>query len=106
MNERRRYSRISIALPVELTLADGHRRRLLGTSSDVSTGGVYFVSDVPDVLKQGEQVGVRLVIPPALGRASTPTSLKADATVIRIEPASGEGVTGIACKFSHSPEFP
>jgi len=108
MQERREHFRSPIALPVEVSLPGADGPEVRGTSSNISAGGVYFIAGTGCELKVGEQVGVRVTVPPEVGRASDFASLSADATVVRLDRVNSEGAdnhTGIACQFTGLPEL-
>jgi hypothetical protein len=109
MDDRRRFLRLPVALPVEVSLAADEDRQITATSANVSAGGVYFVcSSELAGLEQGKEVLVHMAVPPAPGRSNAATRLKASAIVKRMESLGSDPSSrhrGVACQFVVPPGF-
>jgi hypothetical protein len=81
----------------------------MGTSANVSAGGIYFFADEWKDLKVGQELGIRLSGLSGYGASSLFRSLRARATVLRVErPAEADAScakAGVAARFSERPRF-
>jgi len=106
MDERRQYFRVPLALPVQARAGHDENRSHVGTSENVSARGVYFTCQTGG-LHVGEQIDIRMNVPPAPGRASQVTSMHTQAMVLRVDPIDdGEPSEriGVACHFDDVPQ--
>jgi hypothetical protein len=108
--DRRESPRLNLQLNVEF-LREGESRptQRIGTSGNVSAGGIYFLADEWKDLKVGQELGIRLSGLSGYGSGPLFRSLRARATVLRVEkPKEGApsgGKAGIAARFSERPYF-
>ena len=93
----------------ELPAGDKRRAHRMGTSANVSAGGIYFLADVWKHLKIGQELGIRLSGLSACGAGPLFRSLQARATVLRVDRSKEAGApcakAGIAAQFSECPHF-
>lgn len=109
-DERRESPRLGLRLNVEfLTEAEDRRSHRMGTTSNVSAGGVYFMTDEWQSLKAGQELGIRLSGLSGYGAGPLFRSLRARATVLRVdsptEPATPITKAGVAIRFNERPCF-
>ena len=109
-NERRECPRLNLRLNVEF-LSEGEDRQAcrMGTTSNVSAGGVYFHTSEWDGVRAGGEVALRLSGLSGYGAGPLFRSLRARATVLRVDPPGEEKghieKAGIAAQFSEKPCF-
>ena len=109
-SERRQSRRLNLRLNVEF-LAEGEERQAcrIGTTSNVSPGGVYFVTSEWHRLEVGQVVGLRLSGLSGYGTGPLFRSMRAKATVVRMdlpsEPAVSYAKAGVAASFMERPCF-
>jgi len=109
-SDRRESPRLTLRLNVEF-LREGESRasQRMGTSSNVSAGGIYFLADEWKDIKVGQELGIRLSGLSGYGNGPLFRSLRARATVLRVEaPKEAAGSfakAGIAARFSERPYF-
>lgn len=108
--DRRDSPRLGLRLNVEfLSGADGGRAHRLGTTTNVSSGGVYFTTNEWHDLTVGQELGVRLSGLSGYGAGPLFRSLKAQATVLRVDAPDGENAhirrAGVAMRFNERPCF-
>jgi hypothetical protein len=108
--EQRQHRRLEIRLPLEchrLTQGEGHVLR--STTRNISTGGVYFETDISDQLPPPEAhalLSVEMTIPPGEGYFPYEGRVHGVAEVLRCEPLgvadlmTGAQRMGIAARFS------
>jgi hypothetical protein len=91
-----------------LSGAEGGRAHRLGTTANVSSGGVYFTTSEWRDLSAGQELGVRLSGLSGYGAGPLFRSLKAQVTVLRVDPPR-EGASplraGVAMRFNERPCF-
>jgi hypothetical protein len=104
MDDRRRYFRLAVNLPLDVMLSLDAGKRYRRVSSNVSAGGVYFQGNLDDGISAGQRIGLRIAVPKAVGRTSADAHLEGEARVVRIDPvtvsARSRGRVGVACEFS------
>ena len=107
--DRRESPRLGLRLNVEfLSGAEGGRAHRLGTTANVSSGGVYFTTGEWQDLSVGQELGVRLSGLSGYGAGPLFRSLRAQATVLRVDPPrEGASTTraGVAMRFNERPCF-
>lgn len=109
-SDRRESPRLPLRLNVEF-LREGESRtaQRMGTSGNVSAGGIYFLADEWKDLKIGQELGIRLSGLSGYGAGPLFRSLRARATVLRVERPKEDGAAyakaGIAARFSERPYF-
>jgi hypothetical protein len=109
-SDRRESPRLNLQLNVEF-LREGESRaaQRIGTSGNVSAGGIYFLADEWKDLKVGQELGIRLSGLSGYGTGPLFRSLRARATVLRVEKPREGGASGakagIAARFSERPYF-
>jgi hypothetical protein len=107
---RRESPRLNLRLNVEF-LGEGESRtaQRMGTSANVSAGGIYFLADEWKDLKVGQELGIRLSGLSGYGTGPLFRSLRARATVLRVESPKDDSASyakaGIAAQFSERPYF-
>lgn len=81
----------------------------MGTTTNVSAGGVYFHTAEWQGLKEGQQLGLRLSGLSGYGSGPLFRDLRAKVTILRLRtPATGTGPfskAGVAARFSEDPCF-
>lgn len=100
-DERRRYQRMDIRLPVEC-----HQDRVTGThvvrtvTRNIGTGGFYVELEAPD-FTEGDVIDVHLTLPAAEGVSSHPVRARTRAEVLRVQRVGSDASTryGIAARF-------
>ena len=108
--DRRESPRLNLRLNVEF-LGEGESRtaQRMGTSANVSAGGIFFLADEWKDLKVGQELGIRLSGLSGYGAGPLFRSLRARATVLRVDSPNDSGVSyakaGIAARFSERPYF-
>jgi len=108
--ERRECPRLNLRLNVEF-LSEGEDRQAcrMGTTSDVSAGGVYFYTSEWQGMRSGSEVALRLSGLSGYGAGPLFRSLRARATVLRVDPPTDEKAhlekAGVAAQFSEKPCF-
>ena len=109
-SERRESPRLNLRLNVEY-LREGESRtaQRIGTSGNVSAGGIYFLADEWKDLKVGQELGIRLSGLSGYGTGPLFRSLRARATVLRVERPTENSTAyakaGVAARFSERPYF-
>jgi hypothetical protein len=109
-SNRRESPRLNLRLNVEF-LGEGESRtaQRMGTSANVSAGGIYFLADEWKDLKVGQELGIRLSGLSGYGTGPLFRSLRARATVLRVERPKDDSAScakaGIAARFSERPYF-
>ena len=109
-SDRRESPRLNLRLNVEF-LGEGESRtaQRMGTSANVSAGGIYFLADEWKDLKVGQDLGIRLSGLSGYGAGPLFRSLRARATVLRVETPKEASTpyakAGIAAQFSERPYF-
>ena len=107
--ERRKDRRLSLNLPVEFTLAQAHGAAVIrpGLTHNVSSGGVYFETNMAKALAADSTISIKLAIPQRDENSSSMLSLLGNAVVRRVDALAddpGEAVRcGIAAQFSKKP---
>ncbi len=108
-SERRESPRLNLRLNVEfLREGESHTAQRIGTSGNVSAGGIYFLADEWKDLKVGQELGIRLSGLSGYGTGPLFRSLRSRATVLRVERPKDGGPyakAGVAAKFSERPYF-
>src|SRR5690606_12972522 len=96
--ERRQHRRLAIQLPLECHRLDGGCSPVLRSNTrDISTGGLYFEADVPEVASlptPDTLFTIELTVPPGEGYFPYQGQIRGVAEVLRCEPLaapSGEG---------------
>jgi len=108
--ERRESPRLGLRLNVEfLSAPASSRAHRLGTTNNVSSGGVYFTTGEWDGLAAGQELGIRLSGLSGYGAGPLFRSLKARATILRVDPppkdAGPSARAGVAARFDERPCF-
>ncbi len=109
-SDRRESPRLNLRLNVEY-LQEGESRtaQRMGTLANVSAGGIYFLADEWKDLKVGQELGIRLSGLSGYGAGPLFRSLRARATVLRVddpkETGGSYGKAGVAARFSERPYF-
>jgi hypothetical protein len=100
----RKHRRLAIRLPLEYGLAiqgaiDTHRTATV----NVSTGGVYFETDHPD-LAPGNSLNLHLTIPPGEGHFPYQGRISSLGVVVRVEHLISDNPRrrGVAAQFRES----
>jgi hypothetical protein len=92
-----------------LTAVGAARAHRLGTTANVSSGGVYFTTSEWQGIDAGQELGVRLSGLSGYGAGPLFRSLKAQATVLRVDtPPEGpepSSRAGVALRFNERPCF-
>ena len=109
-SDRREAPRLNLRLDVEfLQESEGRTAQRMGTSANVSAGGIYFLADEWKELRVGQELGIRLSGLASYGAGPLFRSLRARATVLRVERPKEADVSsakaGIAARFSQRPYF-
>jgi hypothetical protein len=109
--ERREWPRLNLKANVEF-LSEGEERHAgrIGTTVNVSAGGVYFQTSEWQGLAEGQEVGIRLSGLSGYGSGPLFRSMRANATVLRVDVPSDEESkpypkAGVAARFSDRPCF-
>jgi hypothetical protein len=108
--DRRESPRLNLRLNVEFLGENENRTaQRMGTSANVSAGGIFFLADEWKDLKAGQELGIRLSGLSGYGAGPLFRSLRARATVLRVdrpnETASPYPKAGVAARFSERPYF-
>ena len=108
--ERRERPRLNLRLNVEF-ITEGQELQAcrMGTTSNVSSGGVYFHTNEWQGLERGQELGLRLSGLSGYGSGPLFRDLRAKATVIRMRAPNSEAgpfsKAGVAVRFSEQPCF-
>lgn len=108
--ERRECPRLDLRLNVEF-LSEGEDRKAtrMGTAENVSAGGVFFRTAEWQGLEPGRSFALRLSGLSGYGTGPLFRSLRANATVLRVDAPGEQEDTcekaGIAARFSEQPYF-
>ncbi len=107
--ERRRYRRLPIQLPLICRAPDNPERIIIRSKTiNVSTGGLYFETLADDV-RPGQRIQLELTVPPGEGHFPYQGRVIADANIVRVTDlapqSKAEGLAhlprkGIAATFS------
>ena len=107
--ERRRFQRLLVTLPVEYTACHPESGELLqgqGIIKDFSLSGVYFHSLEPVPLEPGHLLTLTIITPLAPLSHHDPTQIQAHASVVRLEaPSTDNSHQGVAASFLGFPCF-
>jgi len=107
--ERRRFNRITVALPVEFhaRLPDTDAPfRGQGVLRDISLGGTYFHVDPDTCFQQGQILSLTIFTPLPYLAGSGISHLQATGEVVRFDPpASNRPQSGVALNFLEGPTF-
>lgn len=88
--ERRSRQRLPVRVPVKVRKSDGTEQA--GVTRDLSSTGVFLYSE--SGLEEGSRLELVIMLPPGLGLGPGGWTL-CQASVVRVEQASGKGV-GVA----------
>lgn len=107
--EKRRFQRLRVTLPVEYTLfhpETGETHQGQGVLQDFSLSGVYFYSLASHPLQPGHVLTLTIATPlPPLSHFD-PTQIQARGEVVRLdEDTEGNAGAGIAVTFLEFPTF-
>lgn len=110
VNEQRQSPRLGLRLNVEfLKEGDDHQACRIGTTRDVSAGGVYFHTSEWEDVGVGQEVAVRLSGLSGYGAGPLFRSLRARACILRIDPPGNHRLpiekAGVAAQFLEKPGF-
>jgi hypothetical protein len=107
--ERRRFSRITVSLPVEFNtrLADTDAPfQGQGILRDISLGGTYFHVDPGTSFQQGQILSLTISAPLPYLEDSDITHLQATGEVVRFDPPGANRFQGgVALNFLEGPTF-
>jgi hypothetical protein len=107
--ERRRFQRLLVTLPVEYTAChpeSGELHQGHGISKDFSLSGVYFLSIDPVQLQPGQALTLTISTPLAPLSQYDVCFIQAQAEVVRLEePSPDSGYHGVAVSFLDFPCF-
>ncbi len=107
--ERRRFQRLLVTLPVEFITCHPESGELLqgeGIIRDFSLGGVYFHSLEPISLEPGHILTLSITTPLAPLCRQDASHIQVQATVVRLEAAAtDDGYLGVAVTFLEFPYF-
>jgi hypothetical protein len=106
-SEKRRHFRLAARLPMDVLMpASSNDRVLRRISTNVSAGGVYFQAHTDDGVSPGQQINLRISVPPAVGRMPWPGTIEGEARVLRVEPlTNANDRLGVACIFTQPLQF-
>ena len=108
--ERRESPRLNLALNVAF-MAEGQEQQAtrVGTTTNVSSGGVYFNTPEWHGIQSGQEVGLRLSGLSGYGAGPLFRDLRVKATILRVdvpaEPTTSYAKAGVAARFSERPCF-
>jgi hypothetical protein len=106
MSEKRKHFRLSARLPMDVLIPTACDRILRRISSNVSAGGVYFQAHPEDGVSPGQQINLRISVPPAVGRIPWPGVIEGEAKVLRVERLTNcSDRLGVACTFTQPLQF-
>lgn len=107
--ERRRFQRLLVTLPVKYTAMNpesGETFQGEGVTRDFSLGGVYFYTFNPSPPRPGCLVRLTITTPLPLLHHLDSSHIQARARVLRLdEPPEGQRYYGLAVAFLESPTF-
>jgi hypothetical protein len=107
--ERRRFSRITIGLPVEFHTRPSDTAPPFqgqGVLRDISLGGTYFHVDPGTSLQQGQILSLTICTPLPYLEDNNISHLQATGEVVRFDPpASNRPQPGVALNFLEGPTF-
>ncbi len=109
-NDKRERPRLNLRLNVEF-VTEGQELQAcrMGTTTNVSAGGVYFHTGEYDGLDVGRKIGLRLSGLSGYGPAPLFRDLRAQATILRLkrpeESAAPFAKAGVAVCFTEQPCF-
>jgi hypothetical protein len=107
--ERRRFQRLMVTLPVEYSTFHPESGEFLqgqGVLKDFSLGGVYFRSVEPIPLQPGNTLTLTIFSPLAPLSRHDSSHIQARAEVVRLEePTSDNAYHGVAVSFLEFPSF-
>ena len=110
--ERRRDRRLELAFPIEYSSAEPSATLFRAAlTRNVSSGGVYFITDTEPHLSIGASVRIRMAVPQRHDTGGPPLALHGEGRILRIErlaprqgqPAASQPRWGIAVAFSAKP---
>ena len=110
VSERRESPRLNLRLNVEF-LKEGEecQARRMGTTRDVSAGGVYFHTSEREGIEVGQEMAIRLSGLSGYGAGPLFRSLRARARVLRVDRLAAERApiekAGVAAQFLEKPGF-
>jgi hypothetical protein len=107
ISEKRKHFRLAAQLPLVVLLPEKTDNRMIRRiSTNVSAGGVYFQTHAKDGVAPGQQINLRIAVPPAIGRFESEGVLEGEATVVRVEPLKNSSERmGVACEFTRPLQF-
>ena len=98
--ERRESRRLKLRLPVARLECSGSLSEEAGVwTSDISTGGMYFVAHVAQPPQPGSKVSFELIVPAGEGYSVTGGRIAGQGHVARVIPIDQQAA-GIAMKFN------
>jgi len=107
--EKRRYQRLLVTLPVEYTAfhpESGESHQGQGVLKDFSLSGVFFLSPDPLPLQPGHILTLTIATPLPPMNHYDPTHIQARGEVVRLEkPSSDNNCQGVAVTFLEFPSF-
>jgi len=108
--DRRESPRLNLALNVAF-LTEGQERQAtrMGTTANVSAGGVYFSTSEWQGLRPGQEVGLRLSGLSGYGAGPLFRDLRVRADILRVDPPAEQtgpyAKGGVAARFTERPCF-
>ena len=98
--DRRRYNRLALSLPVKYSAENGQEDCRLGVLKNISLGGLYFECPAPVSLAIGQVLNLSIASTlPSLDLHDI-SYLSARGEVVRlVQPASSEQTCGVAVRF-------
>ena len=108
--ERRESPRLNLTLHVAF-LAEGQEQQAsrIGTTTNVSAGGVYFNTSEWQGIESGQEVGLRLSGLSGYQPGPLFRDLRVKATILRVDapkqPTTPYAKAGVAARFSERPCF-
>ena len=110
VEERRESPRLSLALNVAF-VPEGQESRAtrMGTTSNVSAGGLYFHTSEWANLNEGQELGLRLSGLSGYGAGPLFRDLRVKAVILRLDKPEDDATrfdkAGVAARFSERPCF-
>jgi hypothetical protein len=97
--ERRRFRRLKLRLAVTRLTGELPGSPGVLWTSDISSGGMYFVLDRPDAPPVGARVAFELAVPPGEGYSSSSGLVKGTGQVVRTAGLDA-ALAGVAVRFT------
>ncbi len=105
--ERRKWPRQDLALKIRLKSLPQAESPAEGWfyTRNISTGGLFFEGEQPDVLVEGAVFDIEINMPLARFGFTSARRLEARGKVCRLEPLGQAGRQGVAVEFMAPPRF-